>query len=76
MWKYMFLDSIWSFSRFRSMFLDQAIHFRETLEDQEKGRSPKKLKPLIEVANVVHIESTCSKLQHDPYLISVACSYT
>ena len=48
------------------------MHFGETLGDQVKGCSPKKLKSLIEVPR----ESTCSKLQYDPYLISVACSYT
>ena len=37
------------------MFLDRVIHFGETLEDQVKGRSPKKLKLLIEVPNVVHV---------------------
>ena len=35
------------------MFLDRVIHFGETLRDQEKGRSPKKLKSLIEVPNLV-----------------------
>ena len=54
------------------MFLDRVIRFGETLGDQVKGRSPKKLKSLIEVPR----ESTCSKLQYDSYLISVACAYT
>ena len=36
------------------MFLDRVIHFGETLGDQVKGRSPKKLESLIEVPNVVH----------------------
>ena len=75
------------------MYLDRVIHFGETLGDQVKGRSPKKLKSLIGVPNVVHVkvhvlsfnmililsisgESTCFWLQYDPYLISVACSYT
>ena len=35
------------------MFLDRVINFGETLGDQEKGRSPKKLKSLFEVPNVV-----------------------
>ena len=35
------------------MFLDRVIHFGETLGDQVKGRSPKRLKSLIEVPNVV-----------------------
>ena len=38
------------------MFLDRVIHFRETLGDQVKGRSPKKLKSLIEVTTVVHVK--------------------
>ena len=57
------------------MCLDRVIHFGETLGDQVKGRSLKKLKSLIEVPNSQR-ESTSSKLQYDPYLISVACSYT
>ena len=55
-WKYMFLASMWSFSHLRSVFLDWVIHFGETLGDQVKRRSPKKLKSLIEVANVVHVK--------------------
>ena len=58
------------------MLLNRVIHFRETLGDEVKGRLPEK-------ANTVNLgfqssprESTCSKLQCDPYLISVACSYT
>ena len=39
----------------RSVFLDRVIHFGETLGDQVKGRSPKKLKTVIEVPNVVHM---------------------
>ena len=38
------------------MFLDRVIHFGETLGDQEKVRSPKKLKSLIDVPNVVHVK--------------------
>ena len=38
------------------MFLDRVIHFGETLGDQVKGRSPKKLKSFIEVPNVVHVK--------------------
>ena len=38
------------------MFLDRVIHFVETLGDQVKGRSPKKLESLIEVPNVVHVK--------------------
>ena len=38
------------------MFLDRVIHFGETLRDQVKGRSPKKLKSLIEVPNLVHVQ--------------------
>ena len=40
----------------RSVFLDRVIHFGETLGDQVKGRSPKKLKLLIEAPNVVHLK--------------------
>ena len=57
------------------MFLDRGIHFEEYLGDQVMGRSPKMLESLIEVPNSQR-ESTCSKLQYDPYLISVAYSYT
>ena len=38
------------------MFLDRVIDFGETLGDQVKGRSPKKLKSLIEVPNIVHVK--------------------
>ena len=38
------------------MFLDRVIHFGETLGDQVNGRSPKKLKSLIEVPNVVYVK--------------------
>ena len=38
------------------MFLELVIHFGETLGDQAKGRSPKKLESLIEVPNVVHVK--------------------
>ena len=38
------------------MFLDRVNHFGETLGDQVKGRSPNKLKSLIEVPNVVHVK--------------------
>ena len=37
------------------MFLDRVIHFGETLSDQVKGRSPKKLKWLMGVPNLVHL---------------------
>ena len=38
------------------MFLDRVIHFGETLGDQVKGRTPKKLKFLIEGTNVVEVK--------------------
>ena len=38
------------------MFLDRVILFRVTLGDQVKGRSPKKLKSLIQVPNVVPVK--------------------
>ena len=48
----MFLASIRSFSHLRSVFLDQVLHFGEILGDQEKGRSPTKIKSLMDVPNV------------------------
>ena len=38
------------------MFLDRVMNFGETLGNQINGRSPKKLKSLIEVPNVVHVK--------------------
>ena len=38
------------------MFFDQVILVGETLGDQVKGRSPKKLETLIEVPDVVHVK--------------------
>ena len=38
------------------MFLDRVIHFGETLEGQVKASSPKKLKSLIEIPNVVNVK--------------------
>ena len=38
------------------MFLDRVIRFGETLGDQVKGHSPKKLESLIEVPNEVHVK--------------------
>ena len=38
------------------MFLDRTIHFGETLGDQVRGHSPKHLKSLMEVPNVVHVK--------------------
>ena len=52
----MFLTSILSFSHLRNVFLDRVVHFGETLGDQVKGRSPKILKSLVEVPNVVHVK--------------------
>ena len=40
----------------RSVFLGRVIQIGETLGDQEKGRSPKKLRSLIEVPNVSHVK--------------------
>ena len=50
------LASISSYSQLRSVFLDRVIDFGETLRDQLKGRSPEKLKSLIEVTDVVHVK--------------------
>ena len=38
------------------MFVDRVIHFGETLGDQVKGRSPKKLKSLTQIPYVVHVK--------------------
>ena len=38
------------------MLLDRVNNFGETLGDQVKGRSPKKLESLIEVPNIVHVK--------------------
>ena len=38
------------------MFLDRVIHFGETFGDQVKGRTPKNLESLIEVASVLHMK--------------------
>ena len=50
------LASISSLSDLSSVFLDRVIHFGEALGDQLVGRSPKKLKVLITVPNVVHVK--------------------
>ena len=54
--QYLFLGSIYSFAELRSAFINRVIHFKETLGNQVKGRSPKKLKSLIEVPNVVRVK--------------------
>ena len=38
------------------MFLDRVIHFVRILGDQVKGRSPKKVKLLNELAYVLHVK--------------------
>ena len=43
-------------SRLRSVFLDRVIHFSKKLGDQEKGRSTRKLKSLIEVPYIAHLK--------------------
>ena len=52
----MFLASTWSFSHLRSVLLDRVILFREILGDQEKCRSPKKLKSLMNVPYVAYLK--------------------
>ena len=52
----MFCSSILSFSHLRIVFPNRCIHVEATLGDQVKGRSPKKLKSLIEVPNLVQVE--------------------
>ena len=42
------------FSHLRSVLLDRVIHFGEILGDQEKDRSPKKLKSVMDVPYVAH----------------------
>ena len=54
------------------MFLDRVMNFGKVSGDQVKGRSPKKLSSLIDLCN--EPESTGSKFQYDPNLISVLCS--
>ena len=56
--------------------MDGVIHFWEMLGDQVRDRSPEELESLIEVNYVMHVKSTCSKLQYVPDLISVACPKT
>ena len=41
---------------FRSVFLDRVIHFGKKLGDLVKGRSPKKLKSLMEDPYVAHLK--------------------
>ena len=50
------------------------MHFGKFWGDEVKGRSPKKLKSLIDLCSAP--ESTGSKFQCDPDLIYVACSQT
>ena len=72
----MFLASIWSYSHLRSMFVDRVIHFGGTLWNQEKWSFTDKARFVNWGSQSSLTESTCSKLQYDPYHISVACSYT
>ena len=58
------------------MFLDLVILYGGNLGDQVKGRSPKKLKSLIEVPNLVHVKVHVLSFNVNPFLIPVACSYT
>ena len=45
--------------------------------ERVSNRSSKKIDKLIKGPSVGHVnENTCFELQYDPYLISVACSYT
>ena len=53
------------------MFLVRVIHFGETLGDQVKCRSPKKLKSLIEVPNVVHVKALVLSFN----MILVSCQW-
>ena len=71
----MYLASICSFSHLRIVFQVRVIHFGETLGDQVKGSSPKNLKSLIEIPNVVHMKvHVLHMTEYDIYLTSVAGS--
>ena len=50
--------------------------FRKNFGRSGKGSSTEKAKIVNRGSQCSPHESTCSKLQYDPYLISVACSYT
>ena len=54
------------------MFLDRFMHFGKSSGDEVKGRSQKNLRSLIDLCSKP--ESTGSKFQGDPNLISVLCS--
>ena len=54
------------------MFLERVMHFGKFSGDEVKGRSPKKLRSLIDLCS--EPESRGSKFQRDPNLISVLCS--
>ena len=69
----MFQASISSLSHFRSLFLDQVIHFCKNLGDQLKGRFPKKLKSL-SICSAP--ENTGSSVKFVVYLYSVESSWT
>ena len=62
------------------MFLDRVTHFGKISGDEVKGRSPKKLRSLIDLCSEPEStgfsepESTGPKFQCDPNLISVLCS--
>ena len=58
------------------MFLDKFIHFGKNLGDQVKGGSQKRGKIVDRASLSDAPESTCSKLQYEPFLYSVACSLT
>ena len=64
---------MWSLSHLRSMFIDRVMHFWKILGDEVKGRSPKKLRSLIDLCG--EPESTGSKFQCDlissPYCVPV-----
>ena len=51
------------------MFPDRVMHFGKISGDEVKGLSPKKVKSLVDLCSAS--ESTSSKFQCDPYLISV-----
>ena len=59
-----------------SAFPDRVIQFGESFEVQLKESLPQKAIHVFRSRRCFDRESTGSKLQDDPDLISVACSYT
>ena len=58
------------------MFLDRVVHFGENLGERVNCRPTRKPKIVDRGSLCSEPESTGSKVQHEPYLFSVACSLT